>query len=311
VPVRASFRLRDINEINDEEETFEFTGVLTLRWRDERQIFDPVAVGADEKVYQGAYQFNEVFTGWFPQVVLVNDSGLYDERGVVLRVKPNGTLTLIVTLDAAAKAEFDMRRFPLDRHRLEAVFEVLGFDRDEVVLEVESGTSSLSGDVVRIPQWKVTGLSTSTRDRPGSGGIAAAFIVTVDVQRDSFYIVRLVIFPLILIVLLSFSVFWMERSSVGDRISVSFIGILTVVTYQLVVSEILPEISYVTLMNAFLNVSFFTMCATVVINLVVGALDKNGKFEAGDRIDHRCRWLFPAIYFGLNLLTVAIAFTFF
>ena len=76
--------------------------------------------------------------------------------------------------------------------------------------------------------------------------------MSVDVDRDSFYIRRLVTFPLIVIVLLSFSVFWMDRSSLGDRISVSFIGILTAVTYQLLVNDVLPPISYVTLMHGFL-----------------------------------------------------------
>ena len=41
----------------------------------------------------------------------------------------------------------------------------------------------------------------------GRRGIASAFVVSVDVQRESFFISRLVIIPLILIVLLSFSVF--------------------------------------------------------------------------------------------------------
>ena len=36
--VRAAFDLRDINEIDDEMETFEFEGVLTLEWRDERAM---------------------------------------------------------------------------------------------------------------------------------------------------------------------------------------------------------------------------------------------------------------------------------
>ena len=111
--------------------------------------------------------------------------------------------------------------------------------------------------------------------------------------------------------MLSWSVFWMETSSLADRISVSFIGILTAVAYQIVVSEIQPDISYMTLMHGFLNLSFFIMCATVVINLWVGALDRKGKAEAGDRIDRRCRWIFPTTYFGLNLLMVAVTFAFF
>jgi hypothetical protein len=55
-------------------------------------------------------------------------------------------------------------------------------------------------------------------------------------------------------------------------------------------------------MNAFLNISFLTLCATVVINLVVNAYDRKGRSEVGDRIDHRCRWVFPLVYFALILI---------
>jgi hypothetical protein len=106
-------------------------------------------------------------------------------------------------------------------------------------------------------------------------------------------------------------VFWMERSSLGDRLSVSFIGILTAVAYQLVMSDAMPRIAYVTFMHGFLNVSFLTMSGTVVISLVVGALDKQGKFEIGDRIDRRCRWMFPLAYFGAILAMLAAALLFF
>jgi hypothetical protein len=229
VVVQASFHLRDINDINDEAETFEFAGVLTLTWHDERQAFDPSEVGVDEKVYLGAFQFNEVFTGWFPQVILVNESGLYEKHGVVLRVQPDGTLTLIETLDAAAEAELSLRRYPFDAQRLDAIFEVLGFDRSEVVLQPESEAQSLADESIRVPQWVLEGIHTSTRDRQapyaGSAGVASAFVVSMDVRRESFFMVRLVIFPLMLIVMLSWSVFWMDRSSLGDRINVSFIGI--------------------------------------------------------------------------------------
>jgi hypothetical protein len=53
------------------------------------------------------------------------------------------------------------------------------------------------------------------------------------------------------------------------------------------------------------------MCVTVVINLVVGALDRQGRSEAGDRVDRRCRWMFPLTYFGLTLVMVGATFAFF
>jgi hypothetical protein len=311
VVVRAGFDVRDINEIDDEAETFEFEGVLTLEWRDERQAFDPTKEGVNEKLYQGDYQFNELFTGWFPQVVLVNESGLYEKHGVLLRVRPDGSLRLVETLNAAAKTELDLRAFPFDSQTLEAVFEVLGFDESEVVLEpaVAGDTSAqIRGPAVRLPQWGLAGVERSIRSHPaphaGKLGVASTFVVRMDMERKSLFMIRLVVLPLVLIVALSWCVFWMDQSSLGDRISVSFIGILTVVAYQIVLSEILPRISYLTLMNGFLNTSFFVVCASVVISLWVGWLDRHGQTAAGDQIDRRCRWIFPVAYLGLLLFVV-------
>lgn len=312
--VRAAFHLHEINGINDEAETFEFTGILTLKWQDKRQAFDPVATGVDELVFQGNYQFNELSPSWFPQDFLVNDSGMYEKDAVVLRIQPDGSSTLTQSVNAVAKSEFNIRRFPFDRHRMEAAFELLGFDETEVVLQVDSDAVQPPTIELRVPQWRVEGVSMSTRSRmapfAGGSGTVSSFVVSINVHREAFYILRLVVLPLLVIVLLSFSVFWMDRSSVGDRINVSFIGILTGVAYQIVLGDILPHISYVTLINAFLNISFLTMCATVVINLVVGALDKKGRHQAGDLIDRRCRWIFPLVYAGLNAIAVGIVFLF-
>ena len=128
---------------------------------------------------------------------------------------------------------------------------------------------------VRLPQWNLVRcrhLESGAIPRPHAGklGVASTFVVSMDTERKSLFMVRLVIVPLLLIVMLSWSVFWMDQSSLGDRISVSFIGILTVVAYQIVLSEILPRISYLTLMNGFLNMSFFVVCASVVVSLWVG-----------------------------------------
>ena len=165
---------------------------------------------------------------------------------------------------------------------------------------------------MRIPQWKVSDISVSTRNLEASTrkqGASSSLVLSIHAERQSLFMLRLVVLPLTLIVMLSWSVFWMERSSLGDRMSISFIGILTAVAYQIVVSnDILPQISYVTLMHAFLNISFCVMCATVVINLTVGACDKKGNFALGDRIDRCCRWAFPIVYVTLVSVAAAIAF---
>jgi len=315
VEVTVSFELRDVDHIDDDAETFEFTGVLNLSWHDPRQAFDPVTEGTEEKIYQGSFQFDEVFSGWYPQLILVNESGLFEKHGVVLRVRSDGSLSLFETVNAVAKIDLNLRHYPIDQQRLKAVFHVLGFSSEEIVLRLEPDYND--GDLnidesFQMPQWRLTGIKSSigTRNTPliGKGATTSTFTVSIDLQRSSFFILRLVILPLMIIVMLSWSVFWMDKSSLGDRISVSFIGILTAVTYQVILSEILPSISYVTLINeGFLSVSFLIMCMTVIVNLRVGYLDRHGMPEAGDRLDHRCRWMFPVIYFGALLVIVWMA----
>lgn len=315
VGVSVGFELRDINEINDEAETFEFTGVLTTSWLDPRQAFDPAAEGVKEKIYTGAYQFNEIAPGWYPQIVLVNQAGALDKNGVLLRVLPDGTSILIETLNAVAESEFKLTRYPFDEQRLEAVFEILGLDAHEVQLKAEPGSVKSVYGEASVPQWDVRSTNAYVRTYTETGNesklTSSAFVMSLGLERKPFYLLRLVVLPLMVIVLLSFSVFWMERSSLGDRISVSFIGILTAVSYQIVMGDSMPRIAYFTLIHGFMYFSFVTMCATVVINLFVGALDKKGQSELGDLIDLQCRWIFPLAYFGILMLMLVTAFVFY
>ena len=229
---------------------------------------------------------------------------MFETSAVILRVRPDGASTLVSTVNAVAETDIRMRRYPFDSHSLEAIFAIPGFDGNEVVFEAASAGTADSA--IFISQWKLDGIETLARG--ADAGKAPEFVVRMNVSRDSVFTLRLVVFPLALIVMLSWSVFWMERSSLGDRINVSFVGILTAVAYQIVVGDLLPHVSYITLVHSFLNVSLLLMCATVVINLVVGACDRKGKSKLGDVIDHRCRWIFPLAYLILLILAALITF---
>ncbi len=309
--VRIAFHLERIDAIDEEAGAFEVTGGLTVKWKDERQAFDPVKVGFSEKVYQGEYQFNELSPAWYPQVVLVNRAGLFETSATILQVEPDGSSTLTQAIDAIAKSTLDMRRMPFDSQSLLAVFEVLGFDRNSVQLLADELPDQGIDTDLKIPEWTLYGLDSSVAnlDAPyaGKSGVSTRFVLTVDVRRQSLFLLRLIVLPLSLIVMLSWSIFWMDRSSLGDRINLSFVGILTAVAYQIVVGDIMPKIAYPTLMTQFLNVSFLIMCAAAVVNLVVGAADKAGDFKSGDLIDRRCRVIFPLAYFGLTAISVVHA----
>jgi hypothetical protein len=240
---------------------------------------------------------------------------MYEQHGIVLRIQADGTNTLTTLINATAEVDLNMRCYPFETHKIKAVFEIVGFNNSEVRLVVEPLSIGQTWKHVKLSQWQIKGVESETgRSLVPSAETQSAsstFTVTVEAQRRSVFVVRLVMIPLALIVMLSWAVFWMERSSLGDRINISFVGILTAVAYQIVIGDLLPHMSYFTLMNGFVNISFFIMGATVVVNIVVGAYDKHGRSDIGDRIDFRCRWIFPLVYAGMLSLFAAIAFSLF
>jgi hypothetical protein len=316
-PTRVSVGafLSDVNAVTEEDETFEFEAVLTLGWRDPRLAFDPAEAGVSEKVYQGAYQFAEVFEGWWPQLILANESGHFESQAVLLRVAPDGSLTLIQEINAVAEMPMKLRRFPFDRQHFEAIFEVLGLGPDRVVLVADPTTTGSTERSVSIAQWLLHGVRVSTREaraiyQDGHTRPLSQLVVSLDMARLPGHMLRVVVLPLVVLVLLTFTVFWMDRESLGDRMDISFIGILSVVAYQIVVSDHMPAIAYLTLMNGFLYSTYLLVTASVVVNLLVSKLDQAGRRATGNRVDVTCRWAFPLLFLGLNAISALYFFGF-
>jgi hypothetical protein len=308
VEVAVGLHLIDIVDINPDEKTFEFGAVLTMRWTDARLAFDPDEVGTDEKVFQGNYQFAEIYPGWWPPLALRNESGRYETQAVVLRVDPAGSASYVEEVQAVAEINMDLRRVPFDRQVFHIEFAVLGYGADRVLLIPD--TANIGLGETSLLQWRMEGVNVSTASSGPAplgerGQMSSAIMFQYPVVRSPFYILRSVVFPIMILVGLSWSVFWMDRESVGNRMDISFIAILTVVAFQIVIADRLPRITYFTLISSFMYLSYLTLSAAVVINLRVAALDKRGDVVRGDRLDRTCRWLFPLGYLAVLGLTVA------
>jgi hypothetical protein len=145
----------------------------------------------------------------------------------------------------------------------------------------------------------------------GREGIDSQIVVSLDLARRPTHMLQVVVLPLTILVCLTFSVFWMDRESLGDRMDISFIGILSVVAYQIIVNDMMPGIAYFTLMSGFLYSTYLVLAVGVLVNLSVSKLDRSGRRELGDRLDRTCRWAVPAGFLGVNAMTAAYFLTFY
>lgn len=307
--VDAGFMLFDVNEIEESRETVEFEGALLLSWKDPRQAFDPAESAVPERVFKGVYQVNEVYDGWRPQIVLANQSGSFNLQGVVLRVEPDGTVWYVEEFDASAESPMDLRLFPFDTQVLQLHFKFLGYSSDEIRFRPVDEFSQLApqhGSAIGNAAWAVSGFSVSAgEDRSAIAGpevmsAGSTLRVAITAERRSAHIVRVVVLPLMLIVALSWVIFWMDRETLSNRMDISFIALLTVVAFQIMVEQALPAIPNFTLMSGFLAINYLLVAATVLVTLRVDQLDRAGRQAEGDQLDLRCRWLFPVLYFVVS-----------
>ena len=85
------------------------------------------------------------------------------------------------------------------------------------------------------------------------------------------------------------------------ELDISFIGLLTIVAYQSLSVDTLPQISYFTLINGFVYVGYITMAAMVIMNIRIFLLQRRGEAGVAASLDRVSRWAFPMAFIILNL----------
>jgi hypothetical protein len=307
IKVKIAVDLLDINSISDHEQSIGFKAEMKLTWTDPRNAFDPNVAGVDIKTLSGDFQFNELSTGWYPQVVLLNEYDATESGAILYKVKPDGSSTLFQTINATAKVPMNLERFPFDSQKLRIKFAIFGYDTEEMVLEPDVFLYDLSRTELTISEWDVTNFQSFIGEMKapilGADKNTSTFTLEVDVKRESKFTIGTIIIPLILIVFLSFSVFWLDVHSIQDRLNVSFIGILTITAYQLVIGDSLPHVSYFTLVHWLINISLIMVCLSIVVNVFMKhSVDNTPNIL---RLNNACKWVFPILYIsGLIVLYV-------
>jgi len=117
------------------------------------------------------------------------------------------------------------------------------------------------------------------------------------------YYVWKIIFPLVLIVFMSWTVFWINPENAGAQIGLATSSMLTLIAYRFILGNLLPRVSYLT------ELDYFTLGATILVFLALvevvltSGLAQAGKHEAARRIDVGARVMFP-VSFALLVLVV-------
>jgi hypothetical protein len=298
VPVRVGLYVVDISNINETSSTFAVELDVVGGWKDTRLAFD----GEEAHMYIGqrATAFRENI--WLPQVSAVNVLGEMVLKSLTFKVEPDGSVVLRGRIAGVLRAPLDYHDFPFDRQVLAVELESFAWDASEVVIIPDAKYDGFDPDF-HMPEWEIVDVRASERKhkREGDGLEFSRMRFEIEVRRMSGYYVWKVLLPLVIVVLISWIVFYMPNEALGRRAAVSSTGVLTVIAYQFVVSGSLPRVPYLTQMDRMTLLSVATIGATMLVNMLVDRA-KRTSAERALKIDRASRGLFPLVYFSMLAL---------
>jgi len=184
---------------------------------------------------------------------------------------------------------------------------VFGVSRIRLVPGRYNDLSDLNRKLLDLPDWRIVGvgLEEGIGEYPylvDEETLFSRVTLTVDVERRRGYYIWKFLVPLVLIVLLSWVVFWIGSGELESQMQVSIKCVLSVIAFNFVISEQLPRTGYLTVLDYWVLLSYIFVAAGTFENVVAHRLVRAGREGAADRVDHWSRVLFPATYVLLNAL---------
>jgi hypothetical protein len=199
-----------------------------------------------------------------------------------------------------------LREFPFDSQKLQVSLVSTDFGSTEVqfIASPESGIS----DQLTIPDWAVTGWNLDVVDLPvgRKSSSVPGVVFSLDVKRHTGFFTLKVIFPLVLIVAMSWLVFWIDPSMAATQISVSVTAMLTLIAYRFSIGDMVPKLAFLTRLDYFVLGSTVLIFLSLMEVVYTSFLSGTGKLEVARAVDLKARWIMPLLFIAMMLETLLL-----
>jgi hypothetical protein len=147
-----------------------------------------------------------------------------------------------------------------------------------------------------IPEWRFVDFEMRVEDlATREGQRYSQLVLELEVARHAAFYFWKIMVPLLIVMCVAFSVFWMTRDALAQRQRQAATGVLTLVAFQFVALAGIPRVPYLTLLDAVFVWSFVVCAATLVFN-VRNHRRIRQDLELGLKADRACRLGFPVTY---------------
>jgi hypothetical protein len=296
--VKVGLKMEQITGVDQKSENFGAVVDLRLEWTDPALAFSPDECQCRFQTFRlgafDSYLAKKGVTQW-PAATLFNQQGRRDSQSQVVVVQPNGHAIYVERFTATLQApDFDFHLFPFDKQkffiRLKSVF-----PEEFYVYNDLEGFSGL-GEQLGEEEWIITEYGTSVDTHDGSSRFNFGFEA---VRHLSFYIFRIFV-PVLIIILVSWFTFFLK--DYGKRVDVASGNLLLFIAFSFTISDSLPKLGYLTLLDTILVSTFVVTALVIVFNVYLKRMEAEGKESFVQRIDKYMIWIYPLAYFAAFII---------
>src|SRR6059058_4777588 len=234
----------DISSIDSAQQTFTAEIAVVLRWKDPRLAHTGNGVVR--------YPLEQI---WHPRVGIVNETNSVSRKlPDSVEVDPDGTVTYRQRYVGAFTQPLRLQSFPFDRQTFRVQLVAVRYQSNEVIFVsdqvwIRDGLSpSVTLPDWTIEKWKLKPLVYALAPHHQYSSYAFEFTASRNVLH---YILK-VILPLVLIVIMSWAVFWIDPIHSNAQINIAITSMLTLIAYRFATDNQLPRLPYMTRLDAFI-----------------------------------------------------------
>ena len=299
IPVSISIHVINLTDIDEVQQRFHLMFYLFVQWHDSRLVFTP----RDARERYHLYSPDQV---WHPRLDFINGVGARVTNEVSLRVAPDGQVLYVERAEAFLSTRFHLRRFPFDRQALQIIIhpfvaqaQIVTFKANEQHTWISAEESIYSS----LAEWELVKVRTEHDHVPLSkfGTVPEAHFEILVKRKYDFYLWKIFL-PLVLMVILSWTVYWIDPRDLSSQVQISITTILTVIAFAFSISLSLPKVPYLTYIDAFFLLCLVFVFFTAIEMTTVHVSGRTRRVDFGLRLRRISRILVPFAFVVFNAI---------
>ena len=306
------FALNSINEINIKNSTIKFSGFIgsdreykeTVGWEIVKHARNTISYFDDEEQenkkidcpeipYDYAKENRLPISGeslGFFDLISEDKDKVFENVGVYVYDDTNTDEKddIILSIEYYAEGEWEIKNkfnlvsFPFDRQKI--IIKLVDGDLfEDVYLAPYQWNYVLlnyTKENLKIPGWNLIDVKFNTGNNFDIGGLVFnQATIELDIERQSFYYIFKIIFPITLILLICWSSVWLNPKEVESKLTISIVCLLSLIAYNFVIDNELPKLEYLTIMDWIILASYLFAAAPNMLAIVTFQMSNKIKYK--------------------------------